>query len=48
MALELYRSKRDFKITPEPPPKVSKRKAKNLTPEKQYGGGTVLLWDRGA
>ena len=106
MALELYRTKRNFEVTPEPRPKIGKRKAHDLAfvihkhagshlhydfrlelngvllswavpkgpsldpkekrlaihvedhpiaygnfegviPEDQYGGGAVMLWDRG-
>ncbi len=106
MSLQRYRSKRNFEITPEPPPTIGKRKAhvlafviqkhaarnlhydfrlelngvllswaipkgpsldpkdkrlavhvedhpieygnfEGVIPAKQYGGGTVMLWDRG-
>src|SRR6187397_1067745 len=86
MALEKYRAKRNFKVTPEPRGKAvrkgghalngvllswavpkgpsldpaDKRLAmhvedhpleyggfEGVIPEKQYGGGTVMLWDRG-
>src|SRR4026208_135627 len=45
MGLELYRSKRNFKITPEPPPTVARRKVQNLSFVIQKHAASHLHYD---
>ena len=45
MSLELYRRKRNFKVTPEPPPKVGRRKAKDLAFVIQKHAASHLHYD---
>ncbi len=45
MALERYRQKRDFRVTPEPPGRVGKRRAKGLAFVVQKHAATRLHYD---